>query len=59
MQKGIRPGTEKRCKMLKIFFEKGMSASIIGQYTKQMRGKTETEKEIIAEEIVREILKAK
>lgn len=57
MRKGIRPGTEIRCEMLRILLEKGMSASMIGHYTRQMRGKTENEKERIAEEILREISK--
>lgn len=55
MQKGIRPGTEKRCEMLKTFLDKGMSASMIGQYTRRMCGKTEAEKEVIAKEIRKEI----
>ena len=53
MRKGMRPGTEKRCEMLKIFLEKGMSPSMIGEHTSQMRGKTEAEKEAIAEKLIK------
>ena len=59
MNKGIRPGTEKRCEMVKCFLEKGMSSIEISQYTRQMRGKTEEEKERIAERIINAISKVK
>ena len=53
MRKGIRPGTEKRCELLKIFLEKGMSPNIIRKYTSPMRGKTEAEKEKMAGELIK------
>lgn len=59
MKKGIKPGTEQRCEMLRIFLEKRMSADLIGEYTKRMRGKSEEEKETIAAEIITEITKVK
>ena len=55
MRKGIQPGTEKRCEMLRIYMEKGLPLSMIGQYTKQMRGKTDEEKERIAEQVILEL----
>ncbi len=55
MQKGIRPGTERRCKMLRILLDKGMSPNMIGKYTCRMRGKSEEEKEQIAEQIIQEL----
>ena len=53
MQKGIRPGTEKRCALLKTMLERGIEASSID--TSLMRGKTEEEKEQIAEELLQKL----
>ena len=55
MQEGIRPGTEKRCELLKICLEKGMSNSMISKIVEPMRGKTEEEKEQIAEKALKEL----
>ena len=55
MREGIRPGTEKRCEMLRIYMEKGLPLSMIGQYTQRMRGKTDEEKERIAEQVILEL----
>lgn len=55
MLEGIRPGTENRCEMLRLFLEMGMSQSIIGELTSPMRGKSEEEKEKIAEEIIQKL----
>lgn len=56
MQKGIRPGTEKRCELLKICLEKGMSNDTISQIVGPMREKTESEKEQIAEAALKKLL---
>ena len=55
IKKGIRPGTEKRCELLQLFLDKGMSANAIWKYVKQMRGKSEEEKERIAEQIIQKL----
>lgn len=55
MLEGIRPGTEKRCEMLRMFLEMGISQSIIGELTSPMRGKSEEEKEKIAEEVIQKL----
>ena len=55
MIEGIRPGTEMRCEMLRIFLEMKMSPSMIGEYVSPMEGKSEEEKEKIAEEIIQKL----
>ena len=55
MKPGIRPGTEKRCEMLRLFNEKCISLNQQYQYVQQMHGKSEEEKEQIAEKIIRQI----
>lgn len=55
MRKGIQPGTEKRCEMLRILLEQNMSPSMMSKITEPMRGKTEAEKEQIAEKIILEL----
>lgn len=55
MKKGIRPGTEMRCKLLKTFMDMGMSSSMIVEITHQLSGKTDPEKEKIAKRILMEL----
>lgn len=55
MKKGIRPGTEMRCKLLKKFMDMGMSSSMIVEITHQLAGKTDPEKEKIAKRILMEL----
>ena len=55
MKQGTRPGTEMRCELLKICMEMGMSASSISKITKPMRGKTDEEKEHIAQKLITEL----
>ena len=50
LKKGIRPGTEQRCALLKFCLEKGMPTSMMLPISAPMRGKAEEEKEQIAEE---------
>ena len=52
MRKGIRPGTEMRCELLRILLEQNMSLSMMSKITEPMRGKTEAEKETIAEQLI-------
>lgn len=52
MQKGIRPGTEMRCELLKTCSERNTPWSIRRQITEPMRGKTEQEKEQMASQIL-------
>ena len=55
MLEGIRPGTENRCEMLRLYLETGMSQSVFRELILPMEGKTEEEKEKIAEEIIRKL----
>ena len=42
-------------RFLKICMEKKMSLEVIASYTRQMRGKTDEEKEVIAKKLVEEL----
>ena len=55
MKRGIRPGSENRLNLLRALREKNMSASTARNYTKEMRGKAEKEKEEIAARLLREL----
>lgn len=55
MLEGIRPGTEKRCEMLRLYLEKGISQSTFRELILPMEGKSEEEKEKIAEEIIQKL----
>ena len=55
MKKGIRPGTEKRCELLTLCMELGMSSSMILPLVEPMEGKTDEEKEQMAEQIILEL----
>lgn len=56
MQKGMRPGTEKRCELVMFCLEKGMSNSMILSIIEPMQGKTEEEKEAIADKALKKLL---
>lgn len=55
MPEGIRPGTENRCEMLRLYLEKGISQSTFRELILPMEGKNEEEKEKIAEEIIQKL----
>ena len=58
MIEGIRPGTEKRCELLKMIIEKGMLWDILTESSEAMRGKRDEEKEQIAEKYIQRIQKS-
>ena len=53
--KGARPGSEKRLTLLKLLREMGMSAKEARVIVDPMVGKTEPEKEAIAEQLLMEL----
>ena len=55
IKKGIRPGTEKRCELMDFCSETGIQSSELLPIIEPMDGKTEEEKERIAERVLREL----
>lgn len=55
MLEGNRPGTEKRCELLKITMENGLLWSILTESGEAMRGKSDEEKERIAKAYIKKI----
>lgn len=56
MKKGLQPNTKDRYKLSKYCREKGMSASTFRQLIEPMRGKTDEEKEKIAENLLQSVM---
>ena len=57
MREGMNPKSRKRAELLKTCLEKGMSNDMILNLVAPMRGKTDEEKEILAEQILNRISK--
>ena len=55
MQKGFNPKNEKRSTLLKLCLEKGISLDTQLKIIEPMRGKTDAEKEKIAEQLILEV----
>ena len=55
MKQGIPENSMQRMKLLETCMEMGMSASSISKITKPMRGKTDEEKEHIAQKLITEL----
>ena len=55
MKKGVRPGTEKRLSFSIACTEMGLSMSTMLEITKEMIGKTDEEKEAIAEALEKRV----
>ena len=55
MKSGIRPGTENRYEFCRVCELKGLSLSAMLDYTKEMRGKTDEEKEEIAKKLIAQL----
>lgn len=55
IKQGIRPGTEQRYKLMKVFSAADIPISVKLMHTDCMRGKTDEEKERIAAEILSKI----
>jgi hypothetical protein len=53
--KGVRPGTENRCELMKICLEKDYLSSKMRRITEPMEGKSEEEKEQIAAELLEKV----
>lgn len=52
MESMMRPDTSKRDKLLKALIGRGMSNDVLSEIVRSMAGKTQEEKEVIAEEIM-------
>ena len=52
---GIRPGTEKRMSFLETCLKLGLPMSAMHELIKEMRGKTDEEKEQIAERLEKQL----
>ena len=55
MKIGIRPGTEKRCALMRYYLDNKYSHSEVLKQVGVMRGKPEKEKEQIAESILADL----
>ena len=56
MLPGYEPGTEKRCELLRYCLNEGLEISTISRITDPLDGKTEEEKESIAEKLLKQIM---
>lgn len=56
MLPGYEPGTEKRCELLRYCLDAGLDVLTISRITDPLEGKTEEEKERIAEQIFKQII---
>lgn len=52
LMKGAAPGTERRCELLQSFLEKEVSFNTTAALAAYMHGKTEKEKEAVAEQLL-------
>ena len=55
MKNGVKPNTENRYKLLKIYREKGMTAKEFRNLIEPMRDKSNDEKEQIAKSLIEEV----